>query len=679
MEHEQQFMGPPGEGDDALSDQAAISQRMSPKHSADRLRALAAATADLLWFVAERQEAQEDNAAWLAFTGQASESMWSWLAAVHVEDQQRIKEACTAMATGADAEEIIECRIRRYDGQFRVFRVRLLPLREPDGELYELMCVGTDITDEQQKGRALAERVTLLEAVFEHMDDAVYVYDTLGQPIYVNTAGRELFAGEYLPGMPFSIDPGGIHVCAYDEQENLLPSERWPLVRVFQGEELNPGQLVHIYARKGHEDPRHVHISARAIIDNQGQVLGAVVVCCDVTERYLLEQVERRRAQENDARRAMLQLILDELPYGVYLVRGQDARLVFINRAAAELWGALWQIGQPMQEFLQQQRLAVFKHDGSQEDREQMAAFRVIRSGRPVHDHWVAIRRQDNKSVPVLINAVRLSGELLSLLITDEPEEAANELDVAALVVMQDVTTLHEGEQLKDQFISLIAQELREPLGLVKDFAQTLVQQAVREDSVAFTEWQLEAIRSILNASVYLTELTDDLFDVTRLEAGLLTLQRSSADLVALVRQVVARLQDSTSRHTLMIFTSLERLFVSVDPVRIEQVLSHLIGNAIKYSPQGGPIEITLRKDVRANDVLISIRDYGIGIPQPSQVDIFDRFTRAANARAYGIAGTGLGLYLCRELVERHGGRLWFGATEGRGSTFFITLPAESS
>jgi hypothetical protein len=110
----------------------------------------------------------------------------------------------------------------------------------------------------------------------------------------------------------------------------------------------------------------------------------------------------------------------------------------------------------------------------------------------------------------------------------------------------------------------------------------------------------------------------------------------------------------------------------------MEQVLSNLIGNAIKYSPEGGAIEVTICADYETHEVLLSVRDQGIGIPLQEQAQVFGRFARADNAQAYGIRGTGLGLYLCRELVEQHGGRIWFESTEGLGSTFFVALPLTS-
>ena len=178
-----------------------------------------------------------------------------------------------------------------------------------------------------------------------------------------------------------------------------------------------------------------------------------------------------------------------------------------------------------------------------------------------------------------------------------------------------------------------------------------------------------------MEATSRLDKLTEDLLDVTRLQAGRLVLSRDSTDLVALTLRMMTQRQMTTKQHAFSLDTEHSSLVVDVDRVRIEQVLTNLLSNAIKYSPQGGPIELSLREEAEPHEALFSIRDRGIGIPIGQQARIFGRFVRAENARVSEITGTGLGLYLSRELVERHGGRLWFESPEGEGSTFFMTLP----
>jgi len=407
---------------------------------------------------------------------------------------------------------------------------------------------------------------------------------------------------------------------------------------------------------------------------SQSSVSGAVVVWHDVTEaRRLL--IEQRIHAETEARRAFLQLVLDELPGSVYLVRGKEARLVLANRAAATLWGASWSPGQSMSDFLTEHGIRIFGIDGHALATEQLATVRAVQHGETVHQYQEIIRHPDGTSLPVLVNVVALDAQELGVSALETITYPTEEREPAAIVVHQDVTALKETERLKDEFIGIAAHELRTPLAVLKGFAQTLIVQTARGKGPQLTEWQAEALQGIDQATYRLVELTEDLLDVTRLQAGRLTLQVEPTDLIALIRRVISRLQMTTEQHTICIDTAVEHLVIDADARRIEQVLANLISNAIKYSPQGGRIEVTTREEAEANTVLLSVRDHGIGIPVHQQSLLFGRFARAENARAYGIGGTGLGLYLCRELVERHGGRIWFESVEGQGSTFFIVLP----
>jgi signal transduction histidine kinase/GAF domain-containing protein len=397
---------------------------------------------------------------------------------------------------------------------------------------------------------------------------------------------------------------------------------------------------------------------------------GAVVVWHDVTEtRRLL--IERREHAETEAHRAQLQMILDELPSSVYLVSGRDARLVLANREAATLWGANWPVGLPMADFLKQNNIRIFSNDGHELLLNQLATLRAIRNAETVHHHQEVIRHADGTALPVLVNAVAVDARAFRV----GGFHTGTEFEPAALVVHQDVTALKDAERLKDEFIGIAAHELRTPLAVLKGFAQMLIVQTARGKGPELTDWQMEALQGIDQATLRMVELIDDLLDVTRLQAGRLELHIEPIDIVAMLQRILKRQQITTEQHTLSLLTPLEHLVVQVDPRRIEQVLNNLLNNAIKYSPTGGNVEVTIEEDAAQQVAIVSVRDFGIGIPVQQQARVFGRFVRADNARAHGIGGTGLGLYLCRELVERHGGRIWFESEEGQGSTFHITLP----
>ena len=397
-----------------------------------------------------------------------------------------------------------------------------------------------------------------------------------------------------------------------------------------------------------------------------------------------MEDVTERRAAERQVKNRLdfLQHLLDALPSSVYLVQGEDARLVLANRAAATLWGAQWRVGQPMLDFLESHQIRLFDTQGEVLPSAAFATMRALSEGKAVFQYQETIYHTDGTTLPVQVNAVPIEGQ--DLLAGLEAASGNGQADVAsplALVVHQDVTSLKDTEELKDRFLGLVAHELRTPLAAIKGFASMLLTQTAQGKGEALAEWQYEAIAEIDLGSDRLTRITKDLLDVVRLQAGRLVLHREPLDLVSITQRVIAEIQRSTDRHQLTLSMdppSLSELLVVVDGDRIEQVLSNLLTNAIKYSPQGGEIEVIVREQKERQAALVSIRDQGIGIPQAEQARIFGRFFRASNAEAILISGTGLGLYLCRELVLQHEGQIWFESHEGEGSTFFVRLPLMS-
>lgn len=503
-----------------------------------------------------------------------------------------------------------------------------------------------------------------LDTIFESIADGVTLVDEEGKVLRENrTASRlrevlgenaeESPTAASLLSSPAEVGALGMTVQVTDGQEE----QREYLVSAspLRQRPERSGQL------SSHED--EVQAS-----EGQEMQVGAVVVWHDVTEaRRLL--TERRAHAETEARRALLQTVLDELPSSVYLVRGRDARLVMANHATATVWGAVWKPGQPMAAFLTENAIRVFHEDGRLLAPAEFATARAL-SGNSVRYHQEIIRHPDGGTLPVLVNAVPLDAGVLgwSLVTTTEPEPAA-------IVVHQDVTALKEAERLKDEFIGIAAHELRTPLSVLKGFVQMLLIQTARGNGAKLADWQMEAMQDIDQATARLVELTEDLLDVTRLQAGRLSLHLEPTDLVALTQRVISRLQVISERHAIVVRFHPEYVVAHVDVHRFEQVLTNIINNAIKYSPEGGEIAILVRADRDNNTAVLSVQDRGIGIPASQQARIFGRFMRAENARVREIGGTGLGLYLCRELVERHGGRIWFASVENQGSTFFISLP----
>ncbi|MGZ3646156.1 MAG: ATP-binding protein [Ktedonobacteraceae bacterium] len=502
--------------------------------------------------------------------------------------------------------------------------------------------------------------------LLEVSPDALVMVDSAGRIASVNSQAQVLF------GYTYSELEGKM-------LESLLPERFWA-AHVLHREQYatSPrtrpmGAGLELYGRRkdGSEFPVDISLSP-LLFDGALHVLAAIR---DITARRRLEARERAARETAEARLVLLQLVLDELPTCVYFVSGSQARLVLANRAAVALWGSEWPTGQPMLDFLATHHIHLLDTNGQALPPAAFATLRALQEGQAVFHHQEIIRHADGTNLPVLVHAVALDQRLLAGLEASENALHLSAAEPAALVVIQDVTPLKEAEHLKDRFIGLVAHELRNPLAALKGFAQTLMRNSQGDKGTTLAPWQQEALTEIDLAANRLTRLTEDLLDVVRLQAGKLVLHRDSIDLVEMTRHVIAQMEPNSGRHQFTLSTSLSHLQAEVDTGRIEQVLVNLLTNAIKYSPEGGEIKVNLQVPPGGQTALISIQDYGIGIPQAEQTQLFGQFVRASNAESHGISGTGLGLYLCRELVSQHGGDIWFESTEGVGSTFFLRLP----
>jgi signal transduction histidine kinase len=229
-----------------------------------------------------------------------------------------------------------------------------------------------------------------------------------------------------------------------------------------------------------------------------------------------------------------------------------------------------------------------------------------------------------------------------------------------------------EALRMRDEFLSVAAHELKTPITSLWGMAQLMLRQLDKRGAVEPDRLQ-RALRMIDTQSRTLARLVEQLLDVSRIEAGKLALDRQPTDLGQLVRAVVAMAQVRATEHRLRLRTPRAPVRAAVDPLRLEQVVTNLLDNAIKYSPEGGEIEVELAAPEAAG-VRLSVRDRGLGIPPERRRHIFDRFYQA-HATSHQ-SGMGLGLYISRQIVELHGGRIEAEFPPDGGTRLVVRLPA---
>jgi PAS domain S-box-containing protein len=226
-------------------------------------------------------------------------------------------------------------------------------------------------------------------------------------------------------------------------------------------------------------------------------------------------------------------------------------------------------------------------------------------------------------------------------------------------------------EQVKSDFVAAVSHELRTPLTSIYGFAETLL----RQDIPFGEEERRTFLGYIASESERLTEIVDQLLNVARLDAGDLQVELGRIDVGSVVSEVVETVEESglMNGHRFELELPTEPLAAEADPDKVRQVFNILVENALRYSPQGGTVTVGARRN--ADCVEVRVADEGIGIPASERERIFRKFYRAESAARDGAAGTGLGLFIAKELVTAMGGRIWVDSIEGEGSSFSFELP----
>lgn len=240
---------------------------------------------------------------------------------------------------------------------------------------------------------------------------------------------------------------------------------------------------------------------------------------------------------------------------------------------------------------------------------------------------------------------------------------------LGGVIGLRDITARKEAQELQTTFLSIISHELQTPISIIEGYAGLLGE----EDLDLPKEQMRQNLKVIKEESRRLSQMVENLLYASRIQAGGLDLRREAVDLPSLMRRVAQRMGQISKAHAITVNLPPTFPAVTADYERVQEVLTNLIDNAMKYSPRGGPIRI--EGEVRSNEVVISVVDSGQGIPPGDRDKVFERFFRRKAGVGTVAKGTGLGLFICKSIIEAHGGRIWVDSPPGGGSRFRFTLP----
>jgi PAS domain S-box-containing protein len=493
-----------------------------------------------------------------------------------------------------------------------------------------------------------SEARNLLAAIVESSADAIISKTLEGQIVTWNSGAERLFGYTAAEAVGKSITI-------------LIPPERHAeepaiLARLRRGERIEHYETVRVT-----KDGRRIDISLTVspVRNADGRIIGASKVARDITQQKRAE-VQLRRS-EAEARR-LLELnrtTMANLGEGMYTVDGQGL-VTYVNPEAERLfgWTAAELIGRRMHDVTH------YKHqDGSPFPIEECSGFRVLQEGQVLKGFEDTFIRKDGSFFPVSYSS--------------SPLRDAEGKIVGLVVVFEDITQRKEYEQAlldadrrKDEFLAMLAHELRNPLAPIRN-SLNILRMNNRNDPT------IEQVGEMMERQVnHMVRLVDDLLEVSRITRGKIELRKELVELAAVVRSSVetSRPLIDERRHQLALSLPAEMLTLEGDPVRLAQVFSNLLNNAAKYTDVGGQIWLTARCD--GNNVVISVRDTGTGIPLEMLPRIFDMFMQIDSHTDRAQGGLGIGLTLVKSLVEMHGGKVSaYSAGVGQGSEFVVSLP----
>lgn len=623
-----------------------------------------------------------------------------------------------------DGHAEVEVRFRHFktgDALWMIYSV--IVLKDASGEPLGYATISRNITERKRLQRELEERARDLIVVMETMTDGMVVYGPDGDVRFMNTAYRALIALDEDMLKQSFIDRARAISPRDPATGQSLPEHAWPSVRLLHGEVLTGSNSVDVLVRAHDGREVHINITGAPLLDAAGQPHGAVMVIRDVAGR---RQLERRTHEALDALLAMAETLVR--------VRGDEP-----EDASPEL-ETYTRLAELIRQLLGCERVALVRYDTTTGLQEMLAVV-GIPSEREAHWHATLSgtrlasyvdplqRARLHAGQSVLLDVTQPSrpetsdGQILSLispmrigeqlvgmlaLVHESPSHEYSAEDIvladaaaqlAALVVERErllreraaaeakSLILAEANRRMDEFLSIASHEVRTPLTTIKTNVQVARRHAERvaagargtdDDDAQDIEALIRLLSRATAAIDRQNRLVGDLLDVSRIQQGRLHVRLQPLDVVALTRDAVEEQRHAYPGRRITLSLPRRQVPVLADGDRMRQVIANYLINALKYSAATQPVAATL--SVEGATVRFTVRDHGPGVPTDEREQVWERFHQVEGTthQSGSNVGLGLGLYICKEIVERHGGSVGVEDAPSGGALFWFTLPLSS-
>jgi len=553
----------------------------------------------------------------------------------HPDDMVRLQRAVEAAITRGTPYEL-ELRAIRKDGETRVAVARGIAEMSPGGRAVRLFGSFHDITDRKQAEDALRESEQKYRLLAEHMSDIVWLMDMDTKTTYQSPSSEKLrgFTAQEIKDLPLekNLSPESLQLAL-----GVLFKE---MPRIEADPSYNPVTILELEYYRKDGSTFWLENKFSIIRDGGGKPVSILSEGRDISERKRVQDALR---QSEDKYRKLFEMESDAL----FLTDAQSGKILDANMAAVALYGY------SLDELLEMRNV-----DLSAEPEKTEESYALAGSSGAIAIPLRYHRKKDGTVFPAEINATSImwNGRL------------------AFIPVIRDITERKELEerirQVRSDLLFAVSHDLKSPIQTLRQTQEMLGQLPPAEALARFQEYQ-EIWRRNLQR---LERMINNLVDSQRGEEGRFPLLLAPCDPVELVKRVTEDLTGYALSSQVTLDLNLQSVpDGSCDEEALSRVVENLLTNAVKFSPKGGKVEVKLWMEGDA--LLLEVEDHGLGIPAKEQAQLFQPFQRGSSAQQKRIPGTGLGLYVCRRIVEEHGGSISLTSEEGKGTKVTVRLP----